>query len=148
MWVNETGDIRAVLRRNVGVRLKSRLVGDECLATHYANTHAAELGDVVTETVAGPLASTVLNRRVDVPELIARKKRNLETNASALVTRVAIFARLRSVHPLRVFEKIRYARAIDLPDGDVDVCMLSRDATRVEIDGPAAKQPIRDIMIP
>jgi len=146
--VNETGDIRTVLRRNFGVRLKSRLVRDECVTTHYANVYTVEFGDVVTETIAGPLAATILDRRVDVPEFVARKKRNLEANALALVTCVAVLARLRSVDPRGVSEKLRQARAIPLPDGDVDVCVLSGYPTRVEIDGPAAEQPIRQRVMP
>jgi hypothetical protein len=140
--------VRTVLRGGRGVGSNDGLVRDERRATDQSNMHSAQLGDLVAEAVGRPLASAVFQRRVDVATLVAREERDLEPDLLALVTCISVLAHFRAMDPAVIAKKRGQRRTVIRVDRDVDVGMIAGYAARVEIDGPAAKEPIGHVVAP
>jgi len=107
-----------------------------------------KVGYIIAEAVTRPLASTVLQRGVDVATFVACKKCNLEPDFIAFVTGVAVLTGVRSMHPGALVKKRGQSRAVVRPNRDVNVVVLACYAAGMEIDGPAAEEPVGHAMVP
>jgi hypothetical protein len=76
--------------------------------------------------------------------VVADKERELEPYAVALVAGAAVLVRFGCVPPAFRREQLDDAFVILEPDGDVDVVVFARDPAGVEVDGPAAEEPVLD----
>ncbi|HEY3106243.1 MAG TPA: hypothetical protein VGJ49_05550 [Gaiellaceae bacterium] len=68
-------------------------------------------------------------------------------DAVAFERRVTILAVLWRVRPAISLERARHAAQILGPDRDVQVVVGTGDVSRVEIDGPAAEQPVLEAFL-
>jgi hypothetical protein len=76
--------------------------------------------------------------------VVAHEERQLEANPVPLVAGAAVFVRFRRVPPAIRREQLRDGFVILEPYGDVDVVVFARDPAGVEVDGPAAEEPVLD----
>jgi hypothetical protein len=119
-----------------------RLVGPERAEADHPGADAVELREVVAERALGPRAAPFPQRGVHPAVLVASEKRNLESHAAALVAGVAVLALLRRVAPPVRRQQRGDAAVVVQPDGEIVV--RSRHRSRVEVDRPAAEQPVLD----
>ena len=136
--------VGTVLRGRRRVFADDGLVGDERSKTDYPSSYAHQFGDLFTERLIRPFAPAILKWCVDAPLVIAGQERNFEPDAPTLVARVPILACLRAVRPTLAFEESGKPAAVVVPHRDVEVPVRSRYPADVEVDCPAAKEPVGD----
>src|SRR6187455_2412096 len=144
---SETGqnlEVGAIARSLDGVLARCRLPPCERLEPDEARADALELTDRVAERVVGPDGFGAPQRRHHSSALAADEERELESDARALVPRPAVLVGLRRVMPAVLLEQVRELRKVLEPDRDVDVRVRSRGRAGVEVDCPAAEQPVCD----
>ena len=93
---------------------------------------------------ARPLSPPVAQGCEDPPFVVADEVGDLEPNRPTLVARSAVVVRGRHMTPPVVLEKRGDPREVVVPDGHVDVRVRTSDRARVEVDRPAAEEPVRD----
>jgi hypothetical protein len=140
----ETREINPVLRSHGRVLPSLGLVGFERNEADEPCAHAAQLRNVVLERIAGPGTPAFPQRRVDLPVFISREKRQLEPDCTALVACIAVLVLLGRAFPPVGREQRSNPVVVFRPDGNVDVVVCPRDRARVEVDRPAAEQPLLD----
>ena len=101
----------------------------------------AELGDVVAERAVRPRAAAAHERREDGSIRVAGEKRELESHAPALVTRVAVLSVLGDVRPAVRCKQASNPVVICGPDGQIEVVVRPAHPAGVEVDRPAPEQP-------
>ena len=147
--VSEAGqdvEVRAITGRLDGFLARRRLPAHERLESDEACAGPLELTHGVAERVFGPHGVGGPERRYDPSAFAANEERELQSDTGAPVPRPAVLVGLRSVMPAVLLEQGRDPRTVDEPDRDVDVRMWSRDRPGVEVDRPAAEQPVRDAL--
>src|SRR5262245_26595267 len=72
----------------------------------------------------------------------------LRADTVALVTGASLLVRLRRMEPPVAVEQRRDAAVVSFRDGYVDVVVRPRHGTHVEVDRPAAEQPVVDPLLP
>jgi hypothetical protein len=97
---------------------------------YEGNSHTPELADLAAEGIRGK--RNLLDER------------QLEAYPVALVPGPALLVRLGCVSPPVAAQQRRDAFVIRERHGDVDVVVLPRHCTRVEVDRPAAEEPVVD----
>jgi hypothetical protein len=88
--------------------------------------------------------ATLAQWRIDVPIFTGSEKRQLKAERAALITCIAVLVALGRVAPPLCRQQCRNSGVVFQPHGDVEVVVGPRRRPTVEVDRPAAEQPIRE----
>jgi hypothetical protein len=141
----EAEEIGAVLSVRNGVAARYRLVGDQRVAANYTRPGAEQITNIISKRPGRPLGSSLDERRVNRAVFIASNERHLETNTVALVASISILVGVRTMNPPVLAQESIQTAAIIRPYDKVEIAVVSRNAADMEVDGPAAEQPIGDL---
>jgi hypothetical protein len=104
--------------------------------------YTVHLGLGVAERSDRPVTPILHERRVDDPGLVAREECEFQPDVAVLVTGLAILSRLGGVHPSLLLQQHPDAIEVCLPHGDINVRVIPRHSADVEINRPAAEEPV------
>jgi hypothetical protein len=104
----ERPEVSAILLRGPRILVRLAFVEPQRGEGDDPRPYSLELGDVVSEGAARPLAAPLQKRREDDALVVAREERDLQPNLPPFEHRVAVLVLLRDVRPAAPFEQGRH----------------------------------------
>jgi hypothetical protein len=86
-------------------------------------------------------------RRVHLSLFVTGEERQLEPHASAFVAGIAVLALVGRVRPPVCRQQSGYSVVILEPHAEIQVVVRSRHCSGVEVNGPAAEEPVLDPLL-
>jgi hypothetical protein len=108
--------------------------------------HAGEFRNIVPEGLLRPGGATLAQWRIGAPVFTGSQERQLQPERAAPIAPVAVLVALGRVAPPLCRQQRRNPVVVLQPHGEVEVVVGSRHQAGVEVDRPAAEQPVLDAL--
>jgi hypothetical protein len=135
-------EISAILRGVFGSSARLRLTSHQEWKADETRADSAQFADVVHEGLLGPRNPSVAQGHEDASVPVTDEIRELEPHRPAFVAGASVLVVVRRVTPALGLKERHDPRKIVQPHGEVEIVVRSCDQPRVEVNGPAAEQPV------